>query len=419
MNQIRYFLPYIEIAVIYSFLFFGIWHLLPVKLIPYIFIFVGIIFALFYRIMGIIVGSIALLLAIISLNHFALSLINLEDGLILIMGFLLILIVGYQKETSDREHRVLRETDIIAQKRIEELKSQIALIDTSHKQFLGESYFRVDRPTYLYHELRQILKDTNEELEMFSRIFTMLYRYTFVEGGIVYKLDIDNNQYVSLFRYGISNPIDFPDKIVTSDAPEWFQVLQLEKQIISLKVIAEINQFVISIPVMKGNLMEYVIVIERIRYTMKKEEVLLGLYVLALALRFNLEKKLYMETMLEYSLFKNVLVFKPEIAEGFLKKRLTLFQQAKLSYKLAYLPIGNLSETQLESLVTGLELQTREFDDKFLIGDKLVVLFGFAEELSPILAKFKEKKLGDNWQEIKNEHIKKIISLGDFSFMGS
>jgi hypothetical protein len=419
MNKIREFLPYLEIAVVYSFLFFGIWHLLPIKLIPYIFIFVGIIFALFYRIMGMIVASIALLLAIISLHHFALSLINLEDGLILIMGLLLILIVGYQKGNSDREHRFLRETDIIAQKRIEELKSQIAFVDMSHKKFLGDSYFRVDRPTYLYHELRQILRDTSEELELFSRIFAMLYRYTFVEGGIVYKRDINNEQYVSLFRYGISNPIDFYEKIIISEAPEWFRLLQKEKQIISLKVLEERYQFVISIPIMKGEEMEYVIVVERIRYTMKKDEVLLGLYVLALALRFNFEKKLYMETLFEYSFFKDVLVFKPEIAEGFLKKRLALFEQAKLSYKLAFLPIGNISETKLESLVTQLELQTREFDEKFLIGDKLFVLFGFAEELSPILAKFKDNQLGQNWQEIKNEQLKKIISLGDFSSVDS
>jgi hypothetical protein len=170
---------------------------------------------------------------------------------------------------------------------------------------------------------------------------------------------------------------------------------------------------------MKGEIMEYIIVVERIRYTMKKDEVLLGLYVLALALRFNFEKKLYMATLFEYSLFKDVLVFKPEVAESFLKKRLALFEQAKLPYKLAYLPIEDNSETELEILVTQLESQTREFDEKFVFNNKLFVLFGFAEELSPILAKLKDNQLGDNWQEIKNEHIKKIISLGNFSSLGS
>ncbi len=424
MNKIRYFLPYIEIAVVYGLLFFGIWHLLPIKLIPYIFIFVGIIFAIFYRILGIIVGSIALLLAI-SLHDLGFSQINLEDGLIFLIGLLLILIVGNQTENSDTELKLLRKIDIIAQKRIEELKSQIAFVDMSHKKFLGDRYFRVDRPTYLYHELRQILNDTYEEIEMFSRIFAMLYRYAFVEGGVVYKLENNNNnnnknnnnneQYLSLLRYGVSNSVVFSENIKISEAPEWFRVLQIEKQIISLKVLEENNQFIISIPIMKAEKMEYVIVIERIRYTMKKDDTLLGLYVLALALRFSLEKKLYMETLLKYSFFKDVLVFKPEIAEGFLKKRIALFEQAKVPYKLADLPIGDLSETKLESLVKQLESQTREFDEQFLIGDKLFVLFSFTEELSPILAKFKDNELGENWQEIKNEQLKKIVSLGDFS----
>ena len=404
MNKIRDFLPYIEIALVYGLLFFGIWHLLPINLIPYIFILVGIIFALFYsRRMGMIIACIAFLLAFSKVHYLVAKPLKMEDGLILIIGLLLIFIVGNKKEKSDKELSILRDINIIEQKKIEELKSQIAFVDMSHKKFLGDSYFRVDRPTYLYHELRKILKNTSDEQEMFSRIFAMLYRYTFVEGGLVYKL-LDNNsndQYLSLFRYGVSNYVDFPGIIFLKEAPEWLRVLQIEKQIISQTVLEEKNQFIISIPIMKGEEMEYVIVIERIRYTMKKDDTLLSLYILALALRFSLEKKLYMETLLEYSFFKDVLVFKPEIAEEFLNKRIALFKQAKLPYKLACLEIGELSETRLESLVKLLESQTREFDEKFLIDNKLLVLFSFTEDLSPIIAKFQDNDLGENWQEIE------------------
>ncbi len=414
IQKLKPYFHYIEAALIYSLLFFVLWSWLPTSVIPSLFIFAGIIFALFYGMTGMIIASMGLLIAVLKIHEFVLGQITPESGLISVMGLLIFLVVGNQKEASERDMKVLREANDMGQKRIGDLVSQLVSIDISHKKFLGDVYFRVDRPTYLYHEMRKTIRHAVDEMELFSQIFSLLYRYTFVEGGIVYKRQEDGIHYKALFRYGASV---FPEAIDINDAPDWFKILQTERQIIFPKIL-ENHQFIISIPIMTGrrveDVVQHIIVVERIRYSMMTSEILLGLKIIALILRFFLEKRLYLESMREYSLFEDVLVFKPDIATNILRERIDLFERAQLPYKLAYVSIVGLTSELLETLAKQLHASTREFDEKFVIGEMFLILFSFAEEIGPVIQRLQGISPAENLKEIEDEELKQFISTGHF-----
>jgi len=420
MKKLRPFLPYIEAAIVYGLLFFYVLDFLPLNITPYLFIFIGIIFALFYGIQGVIIAVAGFLFALGQMQDFILNPITVEDWLIALIGMLLFFIVGNQTSTIRRELEIQLDANKMAQTRIQELFSQLVSIDTSHKKFLGELYFRVDRPSYLYHELGKLGQHFNDEMQLFAKLFSLLYRHQFVEGGVVYKLheyqdlEYDTN-YVAMFRYGLSL---FPDTIELNNSPQWFKLLQVEKEIISPKVIDK--KFIISIPIVlkPSDKMQYVIVIERIRQTMITSETTHSLKITAIIIKFILEEQVYLANRPDYSLFKHVMVFRPGVAERILKERLELFTNAELPYKLTYWKLDELPE-DLENVANKIHAASRQFDEQFVIGDKLFILFAFSEVFTPIQTRFKRYYPTIELKEVTNVNIKQLNSSDDFLSLGN
>jgi hypothetical protein len=421
MKKFRAFLPYIEAAIAYGLLFFYALDFFSIEIRPYIFIFVGIIFALFYGVQGMIIAIIGFLFALGQMHDFILNPITLEDWLIAIIGTLLFVIVGSRTTTITKDLNIQLEANKMSQTRIQELFSQLASIDKSHKKFLSDSHFRVDRPSYLYHELGKLSEHFNDEMQLFAKLFSLLYRHQFVEGGVVYKLqeyqdlEYDSN-YLAMFRYGLSV---FPKTIELNDPPQWFKLLEAEKEIISPKIIDK--KFIISIPVVlkPSNKMQYIIVIERIRQTQITPETSHSLNITAIIIKFILEEQFYLAKNREnYSLFKNVMVFRPGVAERFLKERLELFTNANLPYKLTYWKLDELPE-DLEKVATRVHSASRHFDEQFVIGDKLFILFTFSEVFTPIQTRFKRYYSTIELKEVTNVNLKQLNSNDDFLSLGS
>lgn len=431
-------MPYIEAAIVYGLLFFYVLDFLPINITPYLFIFVGIIFALFYGVQGMIIAVIGFLFALGQMHDFILNPITVEDWLIAIFGTLLFVIVALQTSSISRELNVELEAKKMTETRIQDLFSQLVSMDKSYRDFLSKSHFRVDHHTYLNHELGKLSEHFNDEMQLFAKLFSLLYRHQFVEGGVVYKLEehqdfeYDTN-YRAMFRYGLSV---FPNTIELNDPPQWFKLLEAEKQIISPKMIDK--KFIISIPISlkPSNKMQYIIVIERIRQTMISSETTKSLNSTAIIIKFILEEQSYLaKNRQKYTYFNNVMVFRPGVAERILKERLELFTNANLSYKLTYLKcdeINKLTDDELETaadnltdkqkleiVATKVHSASRHFDEQFVIGDKLFILFAFSEVFTPIQTRFKTVIRNIELKEVTNVNLKQLNSNDDFLSLGS
>ncbi|MCI5221158.1 MAG: hypothetical protein D3924_00390 [Candidatus Electrothrix sp. AR4] len=300
----------------------------------------------------------------------------------------------------------------------------------------------------MFHELRSLLDNISDEEELFKKVFSALFRYNFVEGGIVYKKEKASNSYASLIRYGVSNVEHFPEKIEKREYPLWLQMMLKEGAIITPKV--ENKQFIIAIPISENPWKEeqnYIIVIERIRYTMQTSETEFALKIMSLLLRYILERRLLLlsKKILDYSVVQETLIYKPGPAEKLLRIRLKMFKKAGVPYILAFLTLKEPSPPQkqqrmqkklfmntavkeeiapevcrnLLELGKSIDTKFRVVDEKYFIDNKLFLLFTFADDFQSIYKKIETCSCLKDLKEVPGEGTQQIVGTGNFNNVGN
>ncbi|GEM_PF-6970330 len=405
--MLRKVLPFLEAVILYGLTLTVLWPYIPEKVFFYMLTFYGVLFSFFYGILGVVISILGLLIGMSRYYYPELILTSLktEDFLIIVFNAGLFLLIGSIKQNLLQNISALNQSYHLAKERIASLTSQLVSIDISYRRFLEEFFLRLDEPLYLYQELRKVAAITVDEKELFARLFFILNRYCFVEGGCVYTRA--NKEYHRLFKYGLSK---MPEILSEKDYHEWLEVLKEDKEII-LPTSIERYGFVMAIPIV-SRLVEkinFLILIERIRYVALNEDTLRQLKVAGFMVKLILERRLYAKEMAAYSLVPHIIVFKPQVAPKILKERLNFLKRMRISYKLAYFRLEQGKDIiEIATKLDELEATLREFDEKFVIGNRLILLLPFTEDLLPVKRRLKEK-IGLEIEELSDEHLQELM----------
>jgi len=395
---IKKYLPVIEGSIIYV-LIFVFWNYFSDKEV-FICIagFLGVLFCFFYGIVGLVISIAGLLAGFFRFyypENFLTSLSTNDFVIIIITTALYLIIIAIKKQLDEKVATFNRAYEI-SLKRIDSLLSQLVSIDMAYKRFLEKFLIRLDKPIYLYQELRQAAVASSEENELFSQIFSILNRYAFVEAGCVYKEEMSG--YKKIIKYRRSK---LPSEI--SKNVEWVAVLEREKEIIQPAFIEKYG-FLAAIPVISSLVkkIRYIFVIEQIRSFMVTKETMDLIKVTVFITKIILETYTFSKEIQQYSVLPNIILFKPEFARRILKERITFLEKMMIPYSLGYVLISQ--DTDISELAKKLELCLRDLDEKYLIDNKLIILFIFAEYLSPIQKRLKEQE-GIELREINYEEL--------------
>ena len=402
--MIRKVLPFLEAIILYGLTLSVLWPYIPEKVFFYMLTFYGVLFSFFYGILGVVISILGLLIGMSRYYYPKLILTSLktDDFLIIVFNAGLFLLIGGIKQNIQQSISALNQSYHLARERISSLTSQLVSIDISYRRFLEEFFLRLDEPLYLYQELRKMAATTADENELFARLFFILNRYCFVEGGCVYARV--HKKYHRFFKYGLSQ---MPEILSEKDYHEWLEVLKEDKEIISPTSIEKYG-FIMAIPIV-SRLVErinFLILIEHIRYIALNEDTLRQLKVAGFMVKLILERRFYAREMAAYSLVPHIIVFKPQIAVKVLKERLSFLKRMRIPYKLAYFRLEQRRD--IAEIATKLEATLREFDEKFVIGNQFILLLPFTEDLVPVKRRLKEK-IGLEIEELDYEHLQKLM----------
>lgn len=399
-------------------------------------VFAGVVFSVYYGTKGMIFALLGFFIALFFMYYPMVTNFPHESWVRSIFSIILFSFVGSARELTRRSIKELQSTNYVLHQQNKELIVNLVSLDRSHKKYLADVYCRVDSHKYLFHELRRMLQNITDEEEIFKKVFSALFRYNFVEGGVVYKKE--ENAYRTLLRYGVSNASAFPEKLEKGQYPAWLKVLQKAGRVITPKI--ENKQFIIAIPISdnpweKGQ--NFIVLIERIRYTMQTPDTQYSLKVISLLLQYIMEKRLTLlsDNIAKYSIARETIIYQPSIAKELLLLRLKMFATTEVSYKLTFLEctepdVASAGEQRgcaacdaqlmescnnLTKLGKFIDEHFRETDEKFLIGNRLFLLFPFADDFQSILKKAHLCSWLKELKEISDEDAHHIMVKGDFN----
>jgi hypothetical protein len=128
-------------------------------------------------------------------------------------------------------------------------------------------------------------------------------------------------------------------------------------------------------------------------------------------LKVLFEKRLYAQEMSEFSIFTNILVYKPEVSHKIIKERLTNYKKTNIPFKIGYIDISH--QENLEQFCKKIILYIRELDEIFILQNKkLLILFSFSETIDPIIERLR-KEMNIQLEELSYEHIDELMALNN------
>ena len=406
-NYLKFIIPLIESLIFYGISLFYLNIYLDDDLYFYIYTTFGIIISYFYEIYGAIIAIIGFIIAILKLKNFILNSISLDEAILIFINVSIFLSIGLIKQNTRLNIANLNNSYLLAKEKIATLLSQIHSINMSYKTIMENFFIQLNEPIYLYYELRKQMIYIKDDSEMFAQIFFLLNRYLFIEGGIVYKKDKKN--YFSLFRYGVSK---MPENITMKNYPDWLEIINQSNEILMPKNIQQ-DQFIIAIPIVSEFVrkINYILVIEKIRFIMLNQENLNNIIITSYMLKVLFEKRLYAQEMSEFSIFTNILVYKPEVSHKIIKERLTNYKKTNIPFKIGCIDISH--QENLEQFCKKIILYIRELDEIFILQNKkLLILFSFSETIDPIIERLR-KEMNIQLEELSYEHIDELMALNN------
>ena len=404
-NYLKFIIPLIESLIFYGISLFYLNIYLDDDLYFYIYTTFGIIISYFYEIYGAIIAIIGFIIAILKLKNFILNSISLDETILIFINVSIFLSIGLIKQNTRLNIANLNNSYLLAKEKIATLLSQIHSINMSYKTIMDNFFIQLNEPIYLYYELRKQMIYIKDDSEMFAQIFFLLNRYLFIEGGIVYKKDKKN--YFSLFRYGVSK---MPENITMKNYPDWLEIINQSNEILMPKNIQQ-DQFIIAIPIVSEFVrkINYILVIEKIRFIMLNQENLNNIIITSYMLKILFEKRLYAQEMSEFSIFTDILVYKPEVSHKIIQERLTNYKKTNIPFKIGYIDISN--QKNLEQLCKKIILYIRELDEIFILENKkLLILFSFTETIDPIRERL-SNEMNIQLKELSYEYIDKYMAI--------
>jgi hypothetical protein len=126
-------------------------------------------------------------------------------------------------------------------------------------------------------------------------------------------------------------------------------------------------------------------------------------------LKILFEKRLYAQEMSEFSIFTDILVYKPEVSHKIIQERLTNYKKTNIPFKIGYIDISN--QKNLEQLCKKIILYIRELDEIFILENKkLLILFSFTETIDPIRERL-SNEMNIQLKELSYEYIDKYMAI--------
>ena len=304
--RIKKYVPVIEGSIAYVLMFTVFWHYFSDK---EVFICIagsfGVLLCFFYGIIGVVISIGGIIAGSFRFYYpeNLLTSLSTNDFVVIIITIALYLIIAGIKKQIDEKMETFDRAYGIALRRVDSLLSQLVSIDISYKAFLEKFLIRLDKPIYLYQELRQVTVAYSDEEELFFQVFSILNRNAFVESGCVYKKEISG--YKKIIEYRRSDlPSEIPKNV------EWIAVLEREKDIIQPAFLEKYG-FLFAIPVV-STLVEkirYSFVIEQIRPFMITKETMDIIRVTVFITKIILETYTFSKEIQRYSLLPNITLF--------------------------------------------------------------------------------------------------------------
>lgn len=284
----------------------------------------------------------------------------------LVIGILIAL--GLGKYSMEERLVSIEATTQLQAERIDHLRIQLSEKDKKMQDEFRDILTNMESPTILYHAIRRIgsLPDRQEYL---NETLQVLYTYCHVEKSSIYERD-DQGKLTRITTFGMSS---LPDVLEwgQEEMPEILRVARSEKNVIIPKIID--NRLAMAIPLLSPSQeILYIILLEEIRFINFTKDLINLLKMSALWIKSLLEQKLQTETLLPFSVFSSVIVYKPVFAQEFLEEIATRYRALGVPYSLIQI---TLSEAITEQKSLELASALRLYDEIFMISsDQFVVL---------------------------------------------
>lgn len=399
----------IEVCLIYSVLFFGLWDHLSYPVIIGCFLCSGFILALFYAVTGCVIGSIFLFVAVLKQTGFQASSLSGEGLITLFIGILTFNVAGFFRKNLDyTNHHTWLNNQMLKESR-DDLLSDLVSIDLSHQKFLEDTYFRPEDPVYFYHELRKQATNVESLVEFSAKLFSILNRYLFVESGIIYKHTPGQASLGVVFQYGTC---DLPRDIYSSAEPDWLKIVRKKgKIVISKKPGSHGLLMIIPISSQWIDDVQYFLVIERIRFVMINSKTQTKLNVVSLIVKMIFERKLYSSTLKGMSISKKVVIFHEEFSRKLLLERVGFFNSTQICYKIVSVKFLDIPLEDREEFFGKLDITTRMFDEKFFLDGQIIIVFSFAREIMSVIRRISKITLNpDDVRELDKDELDKLLA---------
>ena len=336
--------------------------------------FAGLIFSVYYGVMGAIsavCGSCLLFYIVIDEGILSFLSLHYIEASFFLAG---LLITGSVK--SAFEKRLIGETlsNEVLNQRLERLTVQLSEKDRALQDAFNEVLTDMDNPRIMYHSLRR-LENVDDKDELLKEVLSLLYSHCHVEKSSVYEPSIAK-KWKRIASFGSSNLPDVLDW-KAEDMPEILRVIQAEREVIVPKRYD--NRLLLAVPIMSisGDLL-YVVLIEEIRFINLNENLINLLKVASFWIKYLIEDRLYREKLLSLSIYKTVIVYKPEISKALLDKDIDRCKNFNLPYALIRARTM-ITEENCRILSSGLRI----YDELFLVNDnELIILLSMVTEKS-------------------------------------
>jgi hypothetical protein len=176
------------------------------------------------------------------------------------------------------------------------------------------------------------------------------------------------------------------------EMPEILRVATSEKNVIIPKIID--NQLAMAIPLLSPSQeILYIVLLEEIRFINFTKDLINLLKMSALWIKSLLEHKLRTETLLPFSVFSSVIVYKPAFAQEFLEETAARYRALGVPYSLIRITVsGAITEPKSLELASALRL----YDEIFMISSEqfIVLLTMTTPQDLPFIMRRLENSIG-------------------------
>ncbi|MFV9690943.1 MAG: hypothetical protein ACNY01_08265 [Desulfobacteria bacterium] len=328
--------------------------------------FLSLVFALYYGINGIaaaVIGASMTVSFVAKGEILVFFSLHYVEACFLVAGLVL---TGIARASMDQKVTRSSLACEVMQQRMDRLLVELSEKDRGLQDVLDQVLTDVKSPRILYQAIRKI-EITEDHKAFLNEILHALYTYCHVEKSAFYK----PGKKGSLTRVVSFGATSLPENMEwkSEEMPEIMRVLMQEREIVIPKKIDQ--RLVMAVPIITiSDKLQYVLLIEEIRFINMSEKVLGLLKLMAFWIRYLLEKRLDREELQPLSAFSSVIVYQPSVAQKILDDTISRHKKHKLPFALL-----RIKEAVNEADVKRLSAALRIYDDLFMLNEGEILVF--------------------------------------------